>query len=214
MTTTYKTTGTSAADFLPRQRTLSALARAAADCRGCPLYRHATQAVFGEGPTTATLMLVGEQPGDREDVEGHPFVGPAGRLLDELLAEAAIDRSEVYVTNAVKHFKWVARGKRRLHAKPSSRELAACRPWLEAEIEAIEPSLIFCLGATAAQQLLGSAFRLTHEFGKLQHSAEGLPVMASYHPSAILRAPDDSRQTMRRQLLADLKRARKLIHKR
>jgi len=153
-------------------------------------------------------MLLGEQPGDAEDQEGHPFVGPAGRLLRDVLAEVGIDADETYVTNAVKHFKWTPRGKRRLHAKPSARELNACRPWLAAEIEVVDPALIICLGATAAKSLLGSSFRVTRERGRIITRSGLPPLLATYHPSAILRAPDEaSRRTMRRDFTADLRRA-------
>jgi len=152
---------TSAADFLPPSRNLDDLAEAAQQCRGCELYRNATQAVFGEGDRSARLLMIGEQPGDQEDLQGRPFVGPAGRLLDECLVEAGIDREDVYLTNAVKHFKWKPQGKRRLHAKPTVREIKACRPWLDAELEIIRPAVVVCLGATAAQALLGTSFRLT-----------------------------------------------------
>jgi uracil-DNA glycosylase family protein len=157
-------------------------------------------------------MFVGEQPGDSEDQQGSPFVGPAGRLLAEVFEAAKIEREEVYLTNAVKHFKWTPSGKRRLHAKPNSRELKACRPWLEAEIEVIKPVLIVCLGATAAQSLLGRGFRITQERGKIVKSSEGSNLMATYHPSAILRAPDRSaREEMRAQLFEDLKHAKKFL---
>jgi len=196
----------SAADFLPARKTLTTLRRAAAGCQGCELYRHATQTVFGEGRLGAKLLLVGEQPGDREDIEGHPFVGPAGRLLDQALEAAEIDRDDVYVTNAVKHFKWTARGKRRLHAKPGSREIAACRPWLSAEVEAIHPQGIICLGATAAQSLLGRTFRITKQRGQILESPLANWIMATYHPSAVLRAPDEERRhEMRDELIDDLR---------
>lgn len=204
----------SAAEFVPTSRSLEKLRSAAAHCQGCPLYQRATQTVFGAGSRSARLMLVGEQPGDEEDIAGQPFVGPAGRLLDELLAEAEIDRREVYVTNAVKHFKWTPRGKKRLHGKPSSREIGACRPWLDAELEAVEPLAVVCLGATAAQALLGGAFRVTRERGKVfdfmgEHARW---IMATYHPSAVLRSPDrDRRHEMRAEVRQDLKQiARRL----
>jgi DNA polymerase len=173
---------------------LDELRKAAAGCTACDLYRHATQTVFGEGQLRARLMLVGEQPGDREDVEGRPFVGPAGQLLDRALAEAGIDRALVYVTNVVKHFKWTPRGKRRIHQKPNAEEVAACRPWLEQEVEAVGPEVLACLGATAAQALLGRTFRVTKERGRLRELELGsttLMVTATVHPSSILRAPDD-----------------------
>lgn len=199
---------TSAADFLPARKTLTSLTRAARDCQGCDLYRNATQTVFGEGSKNAKLVLIGEQPGDREDIEGHPFVGPAGRLLDVALVEAGIDRDDVYVTNAVKHFKWTERGKRRLHKKPSSREITACRPWLTSEIEVLQPQGLICLGATAAQALLGPAFRITKRRGEIIASELAEWIMATYHPSAVLRAPDEQRRhEMRAELIADLKAA-------
>ena len=198
----------SAADFLPERHTLKALREAARSCRGCPLYQNATQTVFGAGDSHARLILVGEQPGDREDVEGKPFVGPAGALLDRCLIEAGIDRDLVYVTNAVKHFKWEPRGKRRIHKKPSAREQAACRPWFNAELEAVKPALVVCLGATAAQSLLGSKFRVTQDRGKVLHTPGLPPVLATVHPSSILRAPDDeARHEARAGFIDDLRRA-------
>jgi uracil-DNA glycosylase len=208
----------SAGPFVPQERTLPVLASAVQNCRGCDLYRKATQAVFGEIETGATakkprvaIMMIGEQPGDREDLEGHPFVGPAGRLLDECLEEAGIDRSKVYVTNAVKHFKWEPRGKRRIHEKPSAREVRACRPWLDAEIETVRPKLLVALGATAAQSLLGPAFRLTQHHGEIQDAGDLPPVIATLHPSAVLRAvtPED-RHAQRQMLVGDLLAAAKL----
>jgi DNA polymerase len=178
----------------------------AAGCRNCPLWEHATQTVFGEGDAHARLMMVGEQPGDREDLEGKPFVGPAGRLLDRALTEAGIDRSDVYVTNAVKHFKWEARGKRRIHQKPNAAEVRACHPWLEAEIAAVEPDLVIALGATAAQSLLGPSFRLTKHRGELFDSALGPPITATVHPSAILRAQDQDREREFAAFVDDLSR--------
>ncbi len=178
---------------------------AAQSCEGCDLYRNATQAVFGEGEARAVVMLVGEQPGDREDVEGHPFVGPAGRLLDAALLEARIDRRAVYITNAVKHFKWEPRGKRRIHKKPSAGEVDACRPWLEAEIAAVDPRIVVCLGATAAQALLGSGFRVSRQRGQLLARPDGRRILATVHPSSILRAPDDAaRQLARAEFVDDL----------
>ena len=163
---------------------------AAAGCTACELWKTGTQTVFGEGNESARLMLVGEQPGDKEDVAGRPFVGPAGRILDQALEEAGIDRADVYVTNAVKHFKWEARGKRRLHKRPDAREVAACRPWLEQEIELVQPRVVVCLGATAAQALLGRAFRVTKQRGELFPQEAGHVITATVHPSSILRAPD------------------------
>jgi uracil-DNA glycosylase family protein len=176
--------------FVPPKPTLNSLRKAAASCTGCSLYRNATQTVFGAGPAKARLMLVGEQPGDVEDLQGLPFVGPAGRLLDRALAEAGIDRARVYVTNAVKHFKWVQRGKRRLHSKPGAREIQACYPWLEAEIATLKPEIIVCLGATAAQALLGRSFRVSQRRGAFIASPLASHVMATIHPSSLLRAPD------------------------
>jgi len=163
---------------------------AAAACRACDLWRCGTQTVFGEGAETAEVMLVGEQPGDKEDLAGRPFVGPAGRILDQALEDAGIDRSAVYVTNAVKHFKWEARGKRRLHKRPDAGEIAACRPWLDTEIELVRPRVVVCLGATAAQALLGRSFRVTKQRGELFPQPAGHVVTATVHPSSILRAPD------------------------
>lgn len=176
----------SALEFFPENRDLVSLREAAKSCEGCDLYREATQVVFGEGLPHASLFLIGEQPGDHEDRQGKPFVGPAGHLLDECLRSASIDRTQVYVTNAVKHFKWEPRGKIRLHKKPNSLEITACRPWLEAEIAAVRPKIIVCLGATAAQSLLGAQFRLTKHRGEIFPSEYG-PVTATIHPSAILR---------------------------
>ena len=196
-----------AADYLPSSRSLKALARAAQDCRGCELYKNATQTVFGQGKARAEVMLVGEVPGDREDMEGLPFVGPAGRLLDEALDEAGITRKSAYITNAVKHFKWEPRGKRRLHKKPGAREISACRPWLEAEIDAVKPRAIVCLGATAAQALLGRTFRITRQRGELFPFDRAQWITATWHPSAVLRAPDQAeRARMRQELIADLTR--------
>jgi uracil-DNA glycosylase len=204
--------GESAADYLPGKLTLPALKRAAAVCEGCPLYREATQTVFGEGPTDAQVVLVGETPGDQEDRQGKPFVGPAGRVLDEALIEAGLNRGEVYVTNAVKHFKWEPRGKRRLHKKPSAREMAACRPWLEAELHVLKPKVIVCLGATAAQALLGRAFRVSRQRGQRVMGPDGIDAVATHHPSAVLRAPDQAvRHRMRQELAADLSIAASLL---
>jgi len=195
-----------AAEFVPDSRSLATLREAAQSCRGCSLYQRATQTVFGAGTKKAKLILLGEQPGDQEDLEGEPFVGPAGRLLDDVLGLAEIDRKLVYVTNAVKHFKWEPRGKRRLHSKPNAKEIAACRPWFESELAAIEPKVVVCMGATAAQSVLGRDFRLTKHRGELLPDERGFQVVATYHPSAILRAPDhDARQEMRQWMVADLK---------
>ena len=197
----------SAADFIPPRPTLAKARDAAARCRGCHLWRVGTQTVFGEGSSTATVIFVGEQPGDQEDRAGRPFVGPAGRLLDNALADAGIDRQSVYVTNAVKHFKWerAERGERRLHKKPNAVEVAACHPWLELEIELVRPRVIVCLGATAAQALLGRAFRVTRDRGKPIPSRWAEVVVATVHPSSILRAPDpESREQARRDFVKDL----------
>lgn len=180
-----------AADYLPQRLSLKSLREAAAGCHGCDLYRNATQTVFGEGSARARLMFVGEQPGDREDLEGHPFVGPAGKLLRRAMSEAGIAPRDVYLTNAVKHFKYVWRGKRRIHAKPKQIELRACHPWLEAEIAVVRPRLVVALGATAAQALFGSSFRLTEQRGRLLSAPLAPRVIATVHPSSILRAPDD-----------------------
>jgi uracil-DNA glycosylase family protein len=190
---------------------LAQLRREAAGCRNCPLWERATQTVFGEGSEHAELMLVGEQPGDKEDVEGHPFVGPAGRLLDRALDQAGIDRDAVYVTNAVKHFKWQPRGKRRIHQKPNAGEIKACRPWLEAEIAAVQPELIVALGATAAQSLLGPSFRVTQHRGELFDSALGPMVTATVHPSSILRAHDEDREREFEALVTDLSQAARRV---
>jgi len=180
----------SAAEFLPRGRSLEALARAAEGCRGCPLYEDATQTVFGQGRSSARLLLVGEQPGDKEDKEGEPFVGPAGRLLDRALEEAGIDRSEAYVTNAVKHFKWRPRGNRRLHQTPRVGEIEACKPWLEAEVQAVEPEAVLAMGATAARSLFGPKVKVTKDRGKPLESQLAPVAAVTIHPSAILRLRD------------------------
>jgi uracil-DNA glycosylase len=189
----------SAAELIPDQPTLPSIRDAAKDCRACDLWQSGTQTVFGEGDAPADIMFVGEQPGDQEDIAGRPFVGPAGRLLDKALEQAGIERARVYVTNVVKHFKWEPRGKRRIHAKPDSAEIAACRPWLETEIAMVKPRAIICLGATAAQALIGPGFRVTRQRGELLQSTLAPLVIATVHPSSILRAPDDEarRQQMR-----------------
>lgn len=203
---------TTAAQFVPARASLRALREAVQKCRGCDLYRYATQAVFGEGPKSARIVLVGEQPGDEEDRRGHPFVGPAGKLLDKALEEAGIERSSVYVTNAVKHFKFEVRGKRRLHKKPRVSEVRACQPWLEAEIRLLHPEVIVCLGATAAQALLGPKFRLTKERGRFIEHAWAPHVTATIHPSAVLRAPDaEERHREYRKFVDDLKGVRKVF---
>jgi uracil-DNA glycosylase family protein len=186
---------------------LTALRRAAHDCRACDLWKHATQTVFGEGASKASIMFVGEQPGDQEDLAGHPFVGPAGKILDEALLEAGIDRDEVYVTNAVKHFKWspAERGKRRIHKKPRSSEINACRPWLDAEISLVKPQVLVCLGATAAQSLLGKDFSVTRQRGELIESPLASKVVATVHPSSVLRAPDhNARELQMKEFVRDL----------
>jgi DNA polymerase len=196
----------SAADFLPERKTLRTLAAAAKHCEGCELHKRATQTVFGEGSKTARIVLVGEQPGDQEDLQGHPFVGPAGHVLDQALQEAGIDRRDVYVTNAVKHFHWEPRGERRLHKKPPARAMAACKPWLEAEIDVLKPDVIVCLGATAAQSVIGREAKVTRDRGKILSSPLCEQTMMTWHPSAVLRAPDaTAREKMRAQLVDDLK---------
>jgi uracil-DNA glycosylase len=193
--------------LLPERPTLEAVRAVAAGCKACDLYKRGTQTVFGEGPKRAEIMLVGEQPGDAEDLAGHPFVGPAGKLLDRALAEAGIDRNVVYVTNVVKHFKWEPRGKRRIHAKPNAGEISACRPWLETEIALLRPRVLICLGATAAQALLGKTFRVSKQRGEFVESSLAPLVTATVHPSSILRAPDDeARRAEMGQFVADLKR--------
>lgn len=203
----------SAADFIPPRPTLERLREAAAGCRGCDLWKRATQTVFGEGPKRAEVMLVGEQPGDQEDRQGHPFVGPSGRLLDEGLDAAGIDRARVYVTNAVKHFKFVQveLTRRRLHKKPAPGEVRACLPWLEEEIRLVRPRVIVALGATAAQALLGPKFRVTEQRGKTVKSEWAGTVIATVHPSAVLRAPADAREQARRDFFADLRRVARVL---
>ena len=186
---------------------LTPVRAAAKKCRACDLYKHATQTVFGEGPARARIMMVGEQPGDVEDLAGHPFVGPAGKLLDRALAEAGIDREAVYLTNAVKHFKFEPRGKRRIHKKPNAAEIGACRPWLDTEIALVKPRVLVCLGATAAQALLGRGFKVTSQRGTFVPSPLAPRVTATVHPSSILRAPDEtSRRSEMRLFVRDLKR--------
>jgi uracil-DNA glycosylase family protein len=180
----------SAAEWVPPTHNLIQLQTAARACRGCELYQNATQVVFGEGPEDAKVVMVGEQPGDEEDRKGHPFVGPAGRVLSKAMHEAGLDREKIYVTNAVKHFKFIERGKRRIHAKPSGIEISACRPWLEAELASIEPELVVCLGATAAQSLMGLGFRITKERGRFFPHRWAKQLVATVHPSAILRVPE------------------------
>jgi len=192
-------------ELIPDHPTLANVRDAAQDCRACDLYKRGTQTVFGEGPRKAEVMMVGEQPGDAEDIAGHPFVGPAGKLLDKALEEAGIDRSHVYVTNVVKHFKWEPRGKRRIHAKPNGAEIAACRPWLETEIALVRPRVLVCLGATAAQALLGKSFKVTQNRGRFVESPLAPRVTATVHPSSILRAPDEeTRHAEMRRFVQDL----------
>jgi uracil-DNA glycosylase len=192
------------AEYLPPRPTVASLREAAAGCRACPLWENATQTVFGEGRKSSEIMFVGEQPGDREDREGRPFVGPAGRLFDDALGEAGIDRERAYVTNVVKHFKWKARGTRRIHAKPAWSEIAACRPWLDAELAVVKPEVLVCLGATAAQALLGRSFRVTRERGRPVESDLAPHVLATIHPSAILRADSENRELERAAFVRDL----------
>ena len=211
----------SAAQFVPNDRTLPVLQEAVQHCRGCNLYRNATQAVFGELETGArakkpkvAIMMIGEQPGDQEDRQGRPFVGPAGKLLDKCLEEADIDRRKVYVTNTVKHFRWEPRGKLRIHKKPSMKEIHACRPWLEAELEAVRPEVIVCLGATAAQSLLGSSFKITQSHGKVQQAEGFPPIIATLHPSAILRArTDEDRERDTKIFMDDLRSVTDFLRK-
>jgi len=200
-----------AAPLVPERPSLKKLREAAAGCTACPLHETGTQTVFGEGATKARVVFVGEQPGDQEDQQGKPFVGPAGKLLDKALEDAGIDRSAVYVTNVVKHFKWQARGKRRIHQKPNWSEIAACRPWLEAELEVIEPRVLVCLGATAAQALLGRDFRVSRQRGELVDSDLAEKVIATVHPSSILRADAETRDLEYRGLVRDLEVVAKLI---
>ena len=199
----------SAAHHLPDKLDLPHLREAAQTCRGCELYKNATQAVFGEGAKSSEVMFVGEQPGDQEDLQGKPFVGPAGQLLDRAMGDAGIDRSKAYVTNAVKHFKWQARGKRRIHQKPNWSEMTACRPWLEAELDVVKPRVLVLLGATAAQGLLGRDFRVSRMRGQLLDSELAEKVTATVHPSAILRS--DDRDTEYAALVADLRKVAALL---
>jgi DNA polymerase len=198
-----------AASLIPEQPTLEKLREAAAGCKACPLWETGTQTVFGEGSPDADVVFVGEQPGDREDIEGRPFVGPAGKLFDEALVEAGIDRSQVYVTNVVKHFKWKPQGKRRIHQKPNWREIAACRPWLDAEVAVLKPRVLVCLGATAAQALLGRDFRVSRQRGELVDSPLAPNTIATVHPSSILRAED--RDVQFREFVRDLEKVAGLI---
>ena len=205
----------SAADFMPEQLTLPSLKAAAADCKGCDLWKKGTQTVFGEGKRRATALFVGEQPGNEEDLTGKPFVGPAGRMFDSALEEAGINRQQTYVTNVVKHFKWEPRGKRRIHKKPNSQEINACRPWLEAEIAVVKPKVVVALGATAAQALLGAQFRVTKNRGEFLESTLAPYIMATVHPSSILRAPDDeTRRLEYRRFVDDLKKLARVLKSR
>lgn len=204
-------TGT-AAPLIPSRPTIPRLQDAARDCRACPLWKTGTQTVFGDGSLHARVIFVGEQPGNDEDLAGKPFVGPAGKLLDKALVEAGIDRADVYVTNTVKHFKWELKGKRRIHKKPSGREIAACRPWLEAELAVLKPKVLVCLGATAAQALLGKEFRVSQRRGELVESPLADNVIATVHPSSILRAPDDeTRRVEMDRFVEDLKHVARII---
>jgi DNA polymerase len=201
-----------AESLIPPRPTLATLKEAAASCRACDLWKKGTQTVFGEGRRRSKVMFVGEQPGNEEDLTGKPFVGPAGRLFDDALGEAGIDRNQTYVTNVVKHFKWEPRGKRRIHKKPNAQEIAACRPWLQAEIDVIKPEVIVALGATAAQALFGPQFRVTKQRGQFLESALAPYVMATVHPSSILRAPDDeARRLEHRRFVDDLKKLARVI---
>jgi uracil-DNA glycosylase family protein len=203
-----------AEEFFPSRKNLKAFRHAAADCKACDLWKRGTQTVFGEGSRRAEVFFVGEQPGNEEDLSGQPFVGPAGRLLNEALADAGIDRKQTYVTNVVKHFKWEPRGKRRIHKKPNSTEIAACRPWLEAEIALVKPKVIVCLGATAAQALLGPKFRVSKQRGQFIESTLAPYIMATVHPSSILRAPDDeTRHLEKRRFIDDLKKVARVVAK-
>jgi len=203
---TKNKTESSAKEFFPDRKSLKAFRDAANDCKACDLWERGTQTVFGAGARRAEVVFVGEQPGNEEDLRGEPFVGPAGKLFDEALIEAGIDRAQTYVTNVVKHFKWEPRGKRRIHKKPNAREITACRPWLEAEISLIKPKVIVCLGATAAQALLGPQFRVTQQRGQFIESTLAPYIMATVHPSSILRAPDDeTRHAEKRRFIDDLK---------
>ncbi|MEA2235933.1 MAG: uracil-DNA glycosylase [Thermoanaerobaculia bacterium] len=203
-----------AAALIPSRPTIKKLQAAAASCKACHLWENATQTVFGEGKPRSTVMFIGEQPGDKEDLNGHPFVGPAGVVFDKALAEAGIDRKQVYVTNVVKHFKWEPRGKRRIHKKPNGAEIAACRPWLEAEIAVVKPIALVCLGATAAQAVISPKFRVTVERAKPAKSELAPLVTATVHPSSILRSPSDqARREEMRRFVDDLKTIRKALEK-
>jgi uracil-DNA glycosylase len=213
MSTATAGSTTSAADFIPSRPTLPRLRAASKGCRGCHLWTLGTQTVFGEGPADATVVIVGEQPGDKEDLAGRPFVGPAGKLLDVALEDAGIDREKVYLTNAVKHFKWErGPGKRRIHKKPNDTEIRACHPWLEAELAVIEPRVVVCLGATAAQALLGKAFRVTQSRGKVLRPWGDVPlVVATVHPSSVLRSPAGDREANEKAFMRDISRIAKYV---
>lgn len=209
---TRKAADSAANDLIPARPTLTGLKNAAAHCKACDLWEKGTQTVFGEGGRRARVMFVGEQPGNEEDLTGKPFVGPAGRLFDNALEEAGIDRKQTYVTNVVKHFNWEPRGKRRIHKKPNATQIAACRPWLEAELALIKPDVLVALGATAAQSLIGPQFRVTKQRGEFLESPLAPYVMATVHPSSILRAPDDeTRQLEYRRFVDDLKKLARVI---
>jgi len=194
--------------LIPEHPTLTSLREAAAGCTACPLHETGTQTVFGEGLKQARLMLIGEQPGDREDIEGHPFVGPAGRILDQALEQAEIQRRDAYVTNVVKHFKWTPKGKRRIHQTPRAEEIKACAPWLEAELEVVDPEVMVCLGATAVRAVIGTKARVMKDHGEFLESKLGRTAMPTLHPSAILRAAPDDRDEAMALLVGDLRRAR------
>ncbi|HWR16559.1 MAG TPA: UdgX family uracil-DNA binding protein [Terriglobales bacterium] len=201
-----------AAPLVPPRPTLTSLREAAAGCKACPLWKTGTQTVFGEGASRARVLFVGEQPGDKEDLAGKPFVGPAGKLLDKALEAAGIDRRDVYVTNAVKHFKWEPRGKRRIHKKPNQLEITACRPWLDAEVSVVKPEVIVCLGATAAQSLLGKTFKVTERRGELIPHDKVPYIVATVHPSSILRAPDeDKRHDEMARFIDDMRKVRSAL---
>jgi uracil-DNA glycosylase len=201
----------SAVELIPERPTLKSLRAAAADCRACPLWENATQTVFGEGLKRARVMLVGEQPGDREDIEGRPFVGPAGKILDRALEEAGIDRGDAYVTNVVKHFSWKARGKRRIHQTPKAEEIKACAPWIESEIAVVDPEVLVCLGATAVKAVIGPKYRVMKDHGLFVTSELGRLATATLHPSAVLRADDDDREDAMRMVVGDLRKVRKRL---
>jgi uracil-DNA glycosylase family protein len=201
-----------AVDLIPERPSLPKLREAAADCRACPLWENATQTVFGEGLKRARVMLVGEQPGDREDREGKPFVGPAGRVLDQALEEAGIDRGDAYVTNVVKHFKWTPRGKRRIHQTPKAEEIKACAPWIESEIDVVDPEVLVCLGATAVKAVMGPKYRVMKDHGRFVTSELGRLTTPTLHPSAVLRANDEDREDAMRLVVGDLRKVRKRLN--